>query len=114
MPLSNEFPLPPLDEPPPPLPLATVSGGFLNDKALSKPAPVYPPVAIVSNVSGMVIVRVVVDERGRVTSANPISGNSLLQEAAVEAAYQARFAPTRLSGQPVRVSGMLSYNFVPQ
>ncbi|MDT7778715.1 MAG: hypothetical protein QOC99_1227, partial [Acidobacteriota bacterium] len=35
-----------------------------------------------------------------------------LQQAAVAAARQARFSPTLLSGQPVKVSGVITYNFM--
>ncbi|HEX8128358.1 MAG TPA: energy transducer TonB [Pyrinomonadaceae bacterium] len=110
-------PLPTVEElpPPPPPPSsvnAPVSGGIINGKALSKPAPVYPSVAVVSNVSGMVVVQVLVDESGRVVTAEATSGNPLLREAAVDAAFQARFAPTRIKGQPVKVSGTVTYNFV--
>lgn len=113
------LPLLPLDEPPPPPPMplqphAPVSGGILNGKAISKPQPVYPPVALDAGVSGTVNVQIVVDESGEVISAKAISGHRLLQQAAVEAAHRARFSPTLLSGQPVKVSGMISYNFVVQ
>ncbi|WP_352431480.1 energy transducer TonB [Pyrinomonas sp.] len=49
---------------------------------------------------------------GRVISARAVSGPTLLHEAAVAAARQARFTPTLLSGQPVKVSGVITYNFV--
>ena len=59
-------------------------------------------------------VQIVVDESGRVISASAVSGHPLLQQAAVAAARQARFSPTLLSGQPVKVSGVITYNFVLQ
>jgi hypothetical protein len=37
-----------------------------------------------------------------------------LQAVAVAAARQARFSPTKLSGQPVKVTGVIQYNFVAQ
>jgi protein TonB len=101
--------------PPPPQPLvprAPISGGILNGKATSMPQPAYPSGALEFRASGTVHVQVTVDESGQVSSAKAVSGHPLLQQAAVEAAYQARFAPTRLSGQPVKVSGVLGYNFV--
>lgn len=58
------------------------------------------------------VVEVTVDEEGYVISARAISGHPLLQQAAVKAARQARFAPTRLSGKPVKVRGVITYNFV--
>lgn len=105
------------DAPPPPSPTpkpksAIVSGGILNGKAISKPAPVYPPIARAARASGVVTVQIVVDEEGRVISASAVSGHPLLQQSAVAAARQARFSPTRLSGQPVKVSGVITYNFV--
>ncbi|MFS8087085.1 MAG: TonB family protein [Acidobacteriota bacterium] len=55
-----------------------------------------------------------VDEEGKVISAHALSGHPLLQAAAIAAARQARFSPTKLSGQPVKVTGVLIYNFVAQ
>ena len=52
------------------------------------------------------------DEEGKVISASAVGGHPLLQQAAVQAARQARFSPTKLSGKPVRVSGVVTYNFV--
>ena len=91
-----------------------ISGGVLNAKAISKPDPVYPPSAKAVKASGTVVVQVTVDESGKVISAKAVSGHPLLQAAAVQAAYQAQFSPTKLSGQPVKVTGVLTYNFVAQ
>jgi TonB family protein len=90
----------------------TVSGGVLNGKATSKPQPPYPALARAARAAGTVTVQVTVDESGSVVSAAAVSGHPLLQQAAVEAAKQAKFAPTLLSGKPVWVSGVLTYNFV--
>lgn len=92
----------------------TVSLGVINGKAVHKPQPVYPPIAKVAHISGTVSVQILVDESGRVISAKATNGNALLHAAAVQAAYQARFTPTTLSGQPVKVSGVITYNFVIQ
>jgi TonB family protein len=58
-----------------------------------------------------VVVQVTIDETGKVISAKAVSGHPLLQAAAVQAAYGARFSPTQLSGQPVKVTGQINYNF---
>jgi protein TonB len=111
----GEEPPPPVPQPtPPPKPKTVVSGGVLNGKAISKPQPVYPPIAKAARASGTVTVQILVDESGRVVSASAVSGHPLLQSAAVAAARQARFSPTLLSGQPVKVSGVITYNFVLQ
>jgi Ca-activated chloride channel family protein len=106
------YPVPPSPSPTPAPGTATVvSGGVLNSKAISKPQPAYPPVAKAARVSGTVTVLILVDESGRVVSANAVSGHPLLQQAAVAAARQSRFTPTLMSGQPVKVSGVITYSF---
>ncbi len=107
------------DEPPPPEvkptpPRAPISGGVLNGKAISLPKPAYPPIARAAHASGTVVVQVLIDENGNVVSAHAVSGHPLLQAAAVGAAKSARFSPTKLSGQPVKVTGVIQYNFVAQ
>jgi protein TonB len=93
------------------VPKAPVSGGVLNGKAVNLPKPSYPPIARTAHASGTVVVQVTIDETGKVISAHAISGHPLLQAAAVQAAYGARFSPTQLSGQPVKVTGTINYNF---
>ena len=92
----------------------TISGGVLNSKATSLPQPPYPPAARVARAKGAVTVQVLVDERGEVVSATAVSGHPLLRAAAVQAARGARFTPTKLSGQPVKVNGVITYNFSPE
>ena len=106
-------------EPPPPAPTPTprtapISGGVLNGKAISLPKPSYPPIARAAHAAGTVVVQVLIDENGNVVSAHAVSGHPLLQAVAVSAARQARFSPTKLSGQPVKVTGVIQYNFVAQ
>lgn len=91
-----------------------VEGGVINGRAISKPAPPYPAVAKVARADGTVAVHLVVDERGDVISADASAGHPLLRAVAVEAARQAKFTPTTLSGRPVKVSGVITYNFVLQ
>lgn len=89
-----------------------ISGGVLNGKVIAKPQPTYPPIAKAARAQGTVTVQILVDEEGYVIAANAVSGHPLLQQAAVFAARQARFSPTLLEGQPVKVSGVITYNFV--
>lgn len=102
--------------PPPPPPKAApkkISGGVLNGKATSLPKPPYPAAARAVRASGAVNVQVTINESGSVVSASAVSGHPLLRQAAEQAARGARFAPTLLSGQPVSVTGVIVYNFVP-
>jgi hypothetical protein len=61
--------------------------------------------------AGLVSVDVIVDETGKVISAVATSGPAMLRDVAVQAALRARFSPTKLSGQPVKVSGLINYKF---
>lgn len=91
-------------------PRAPINGGVLNGKAIYLPLPEVPP----GDAVGTVMVQVLIDEQGAVVSARAISGPPQLQAAAVNAARFARFSPTMLMGEPVKVSGTLMYNFTRQ
>jgi len=108
----------PIDSPPPP-PVQppvpkVVKKQIINGEAVSLPKPPYPEMAKQLKIQGMVSVQVRVDETGRVVSAKAVSGNAFLVRDAQKAAFQARFAPTLLGDQPVKVSGVITYNFVLQ
>jgi TonB family protein len=91
-----------------------IRGGVLNGKAVALPKPAYPLIARAAHASGTVVVQVLIDEEGNVISARAVSGHPLLQAASVAAAREAKFSPTRLEGDPVKVSGVIEYNFVAQ
>jgi periplasmic protein TonB len=105
-----------IDEPPPPAPETpktprVVHKGVITSQALSLPKPSYPPIAKNMGIQGMVSVQVLIDESGRVVSAKAISGSPFLTAEAQRAALQARFSPTVLNDQPVKVSGVITYHF---
>ncbi|MGH9873169.1 MAG: energy transducer TonB [Pyrinomonadaceae bacterium] len=89
-----------------------IRGDVLNGKAIALPRPDYPPIARSAHASGTVVVQVFIDEAGAVIAAHAISGHPLLQGASVAAARQAKFSPTKLCGEPVKVTGVITYNFV--
>jgi TonB family protein len=86
--------------------------GVVNGKAISLPKPAYPSEARQSFISGTVKVQVIIDEAGKVTFACAVAGHPLLQAASEQAAMSARFTPTLLQGTPVKVTGIVTYNFV--
>jgi protein TonB len=107
------------DPPPAPTPAPTpkrviTSPTILNSRALSLPKPPYPPMAKQMHVQGMVNVQVLIDESGKVISAKAVSGNPALTTAAQQAAFGARFSPTMIGDQAVKVSGLITYNFILQ
>jgi len=91
-----------------------VSGGIVNGKATNLVKPVYPPAAKAVRASGAVNVQVTINENGDVISASAVSGHPLLKPAAMQAARESKFAPTILAGNPVRVTGVVVYNFTPE
>jgi TonB family protein len=91
-----------------------IEGGVLNGKAVALPVPAYPDIARNARAQGSVEVRIMIDEGGNVIEAQAVSGHPLLRAAAVTAAREAKFSPTRLSGEPVKVTGVLTFNFLVQ
>lgn len=88
-----------------------ISGGVLNGKAISLPKPDYPDEAKNAGVEGVVVIKVTIDEQGNVTEAHAVSGPKMLHQVSINAALQAKFSATLLSGEPVRVTGVLVFNF---
>ena len=106
----------PTPEPTPlkPPPVQRVSSQVLLSRIVSLPQPPYPILAKQTRTQGAVNVQILIDETGRVMSAQAVNGNPMLISAAVEAARRARFTPTTLNDQPVKVQGVITYNFVLQ
>jgi hypothetical protein len=95
---------------PPPRPVT--QGGPLNSRAIKLAKLVYPRAAREARVSGTVEVQVLFDETGKVIWAKAQSGPPELRKVSEEAALQSVFKPVTLSGQPVKVQGVVIYNFV--
>jgi protein TonB len=104
-----------IEEPPPapekPKVPKVISKGPITGQATSLPQPPYPAIARTAGIQGRVSVQVLIDEQGSVISATAIDGHPMLKLAAQRAALQAKFSPTTLGGQAVRVSGVITYDF---
>lgn len=122
---NGDAPPPPPDPKPRPTPNPTptpevkkgpskVSEGVLQGGAINKVTPVYPQIARTAHVYGTVQVVVTISEEGRVTEAYAANGHPLLKTAAIEAARRWTFKPTLLSNVPVKVQGVLTFNFTLQ
>ena len=92
----------------------TISGGVLNGNAISLPAPKYPKKAKEKKIEGTVTVQVIINKKGLVESAKVTSGHPDLREASTVAALQSKFKPTLLKDKPVKVRGVIVYNFGPK
>ncbi|MEP7211981.1 MAG: energy transducer TonB [Acidobacteriota bacterium] len=95
-----------------PAPLAS-DGKPLNGKAIELPKPIYPPAARAVRASGAVKIKVTLEGDGSVFSAESISGHPLLRSAARQSACSAKFSPSIVDGKPVKIVGVIVYNFVP-
>ena len=108
-----DTPPPPPPNPTPVVPKVLKISTVLNSRAISLPRPIYPKLALQIGLQGTVTVQVLIDETGRVVSAKG-TGHPLLVAEAQKAAMQARFSPTVITETPVKVSGVITYNFVKQ
>ena len=88
-----------------------INGGVLNGKAIDLVHPKFPAAARAVRASGAVKIDVLISEKGNIISAEAISGHPLLVASARAAACSSRFSPTTLSGDPVKVRGVIVYVF---
>ncbi len=100
-------PIKPIVVKPPPI----KSEGVINGKATYLPNPAYPEAAKRVGAFGIVNVQVTIDETGKVISSKAVTGHPMLRGTAQSAAWQARFSPTLLSKIPVKVTGVIVFNF---
>ncbi len=110
--LPDNPPPPPEPTPAPAVPKVVKAPEVLNSKAIRLPRPPYPAMARNIRLQGTVAVQVLIDEKGSVVSAKAVSGHPLLIADSQRAAMQALFSPTTINGHPVKVSGVIMYNFV--
>lgn len=90
-----------------------LTAGILNGKATYLPKPSYPAAARANRDGGTVSIQVLIDEKGNVMRAGGVTGATTLQLASREVACKVKYPPTTLEGRPIKVSGVILYNFVP-
>ena len=66
-------------------------------------APRYPALARESHVEGIVILDVIIDETGNVTSTRVLKSVALLDQAAIDAVKQWKFTPARLNSEAIPI-----------
>jgi len=89
-----------------------IEGGVLMGRVKHLARPDYPSGARANRLAGAVPVSVLVDVDGKVIAASALGGHKMLQGPAVDAACRSSIEPVQLSGQPVQVSGVITFNFV--
>jgi len=104
--------------PPPPAPVQAapegpvpVGGDVPAPRALTSPAVVYPEIARQAGVEGDVVVRIVIDKTGNVTSARALSGPIMLRDAATGALRARKYVPSKLNGHPISVEMLVTIQF---
>lgn len=70
---------------------------------IKKPSPAYPALAQQTNISGIVLLQVSIDESGSASAQRVISGHPLLVQAAIEALNQWKYTPFEVDGKPATV-----------
>lgn len=88
-----------------------VGAGLPPPKKLDDVRPQYPIEANVAQIEGVVIAEVIIDETGRVTDARILRSIPLLDEAALQAVREWRFAPSIVDGRAVPVKMTVTVNF---
>jgi TonB family protein len=95
----------------PPPEVVRLSSAVSNALAIKKVEPVYPIEAKAAGAAGLVQVRVLISEEGKLIEAEVLSGNELLRGAALDAAKQWTFRKWEKDGKPVKVESVLKFNF---
>ena len=103
--------------PPPPKPPAgpmKVGGQIREPRRVFSVAPVYPAIARQARVQGAVVINAVIGVDGAVRDTQIVTIMPLLDQAALDAVRQWRYAPTLLNGTPVAVIMTVSVRFTLQ
>lgn len=92
----------------------TIGGGLIGGRAVALPKPVYPEDAKAKKWTGSVRVAVLLDETGQVIRAKALCVDlDSIASSSETAALRSKYAPTMLSGKPIKVRGVIVYNFIP-
>lgn len=87
-------------------------GGLVKlGHTLHKAEPAYPPLAKATHTVGDVILECVVGIDGHIKEVKLKSGNPLLAQAAVDAAWQWSYEPSKLNGSPIEIVTMMTFSF---
>ncbi|HPR63065.1 MAG TPA: TonB family protein [Thermoanaerobaculia bacterium] len=77
----------------------------------NKPQPRYPTQAKRQNIEGIIVVQVLVNEKGKVEDVKALTKKPFITEAAIRAAEDATFSPATYMGKKVKTYFTLTYNF---
>jgi protein TonB len=101
---------PPAAAPAPQTPVR-LRAGIEKPQRIASTTPIYPQIARISRVEGVVVLEAVIDARGGVDSVRVLRSIPLLDQAALDAVRQWRFTPARLNGVAIPVVMTVTVNF---
>jgi general secretion pathway protein A len=107
LPLGNGL----LDSPGPTVPEASSSGNMQAPRLLSSAPTVYPSLARMEKLQGIVVIDTLVDATGKLSDMKVISGPAGLTQAAMDVLLTRKYDPARLNGRPVATRMQVSINF---
>jgi protein TonB len=88
-----------------------ISQGVTQGMVINKVQPVYPKLALVARVTGVVLVKAVISKQGVISELQVVSGHPVLVPAALKALKQWRYRPYLLNGEPVEVETYITVTF---
>ena len=88
-----------------------ISSGVMAGMLISKPTPVYPPIAKAARVQGTVVLQATISKTGSIENLKVVSGPQMLQQAAQDAVRSWRYKPYLLNGEPVEVETTVNVIF---
>jgi protein TonB len=104
-------PVVPTPAPVPVIPRYKEGGNVMLGAVLHRVEPPYPQLARAARVAGSVELECVVGVGGHIQEVKVKSGNPLLIHAAVDAAWQWVYAPSKLNGVPIEIVTILRFTF---
>ena len=94
-------------------PAMMAQSDLVSAKAVRTVPAVYPEIAKLRRISGVVVVRITVGKDGKVSNPRLISGQAVFADAAFDAVRQWLFKPATLNGQPIEQDTEIRVNFHP-
>jgi len=88
-----------------------VSGGVIVGLVERRTLPEYPEAAIKAGLKGDVILKVLIDETGKIVLSEPVEGQPLLIAASTDALRDFHFRPYQLNGTPIQVESQIGFHF---
>ena len=88
-----------------------VSGAVIVGLVEHRKLPEYPEAAIKAGFEGDVILKVLIDETGKVVLSEPIEGQPLLVAASTDAVRSFHFRPYQLDGTTIQVETQIGFHF---